>query len=411
MLNNFFVARQPIFDHYGKLWAFELLFRTGLSENAAVIDDPDAATVLVASGGFLRATSGIPENVRIFINFTEELIFQRFPLALPPQNTVIEILENIPVTPKLVERLRELKAEGYIIALDDFVGDPGYKDIFPYIDIIKLDCLGRTTDEVIDIKNRFSGTRCKFLAEKVDSEAAFTAFREQGISFFQGYYFAKPQILSGKGLTSSSAIRLKLAAEIEKNVLDTDAILAAVQSDVSLSYRLLQYINSSAFSFREKITSIRQALTLLGVMKTKYWLRLMLYSDMLSTNSNPEVLRMALQRAHFLDALGVASKFAAPKNESMFLVGMLSLLEAILGVPMATILKELPLSADIKASLRGERGIYSDYIALAVAMEHLDFDRANRLAKVLHIPENVVSESFELAIGISDTMMNQISGV
>lgn len=411
MLNNFFVARQPIFDHYGKLWAFELLFRTGLSENAAVIDDPDAATVLVASGGFLRATSGIPESVRIFINFTEELIFQRFPLALPPQNTVIEILENIPVTPKLVERLKELKAEGYIIALDDFVGDPGYRDIFPYIDIIKLDCLGRTTDEVIDIKNRFSGTRCKFLAEKVDSEAAFTAFREQGISFFQGYYFAKPQILSGKGLTSSSAIRLKLAAEIEKNVLDMDAILTAVQSDVSLSYRLLQYINSSAFSFREKITSIRQALTLLGVMKTKYWLRLMLYSDMLSTNSNPEVLRMALQRAHFLDALGVASKFAAPKNESMFLVGMLSLLEAILGVPMSTILKELPLSADIKASLRGERGIYSDYIALAIAMEHLDFERANRLAKVLHIPENVVSESFELAIEISDTMMNQISGV
>ena len=411
MLNNFFVARQPIFDSFGKLWAFELLFRTGLCENIAVIDDPDAATVLVASGGFLRATSGMPENVKIFINFTEELIFKRFPLALPPQNTVIEILENIPVTPELVERLKELKAEGYMIALDDFVGDPGYKDIFPYIDIIKLECLGRSIDDVIAIKNRFSGTRCKFLAEKVDSEAAFLAFREQGISFFQGYYFAKPQVLTGKGITSSAAVRLRLAAEIEKDTPDTEVILSVVQSDVSLSYRLLQYINSAVFSFREKITSIRQALTLLGAMKTKYWLRLMLYSDMLSASSNPEVLRMALQRAHFLDALGVASRFAAPKNESLFLVGMLSLLEAILGVPMTTILKELPLSSEIKASLRGERGIYSDYIALAVAMEHLDFNRANRLAKALHIPENAVSESFELAIEISDTMMRQISTV
>ena len=411
MLNNFFVARQPIFDSFGKLWAFELLFRTGLCENIAVIDDPDAATVLVASGGFLRATSGMPENVKIFINFTEELIFKRFPLALPPQNTVIEILENIPVTPELVERLKELKAEGYMIALDDFVGDPGYKDIFPYIDIIKLECLGRSIDDVIAIKNRFSGTRCKFLAEKVDSEAAFLAFREQGISFFQGYYFAKPQVLTGKGITSSAAVRLRLAAEIEKDTPDTEVILSVVQSDVSLSYRLLQYINSAVFSFREKITSIRQALTLLGSMKTKYWLRLMLYSDMLSASSNPEVLRMALQRAHFLDALGVASRFAAPKNESLFLVGMLSLLEAILGVPMTTILKELPLSSEIKASLRGERGIYSDYIALAVAMEHLDFNRANRLAKALHIPENAVSESFELAIEISDTMMRQISTV
>ena len=185
-----------------------------------------------------------------------------------------------------------------------------------------------------------------------------------------------------------------LLTDIEKDTVDTEAILTAVQADVSLSYRLLQYINSSTFSFREKITSIRQALTLLGVMKTRYWLRLMLYSDMLSANSNPEILRMALQRAHFLDALGVASKFAAPKNESLFLVGMLSLLEAILGVPMITILKELPLSAEIKSSLRGERGIYSDYIALATAMENLDFDRANRLSKALHIPENVVSESF-----------------
>ena len=411
MLNNIFVARQPIFDHSGKLWAFELLFRTGLSDNTAIIDDPDAATVMVASGGFLRATSGMPENVKIFINFTEELIFQRFPLALPPQNTVVEVLENIPVTPKLIERLKELKAEGYIIALDDFVGDTDYKDIFPYIDIIKLDCLGRSAAEVIEIKNQFSGTRCKFLAEKVDSEAAFFAFREQGISFFQGYYFAKPQILKGKGLTSSSVVRLKLAAEIEKNPLDTEAILLAVQSDVSLSYRLLQYINSSTFSFREKITSIRQALNLLGVMKTKYWLRLMLYSDMLSNNSNPEVLRMALQRAHFLDALGVASHFSAPKNESLFLVGMLSLLEAILGVPMITILKELPLSADIKASLRGERGMYSDYIALAIAMENLDFDRANRLAKALRMPETTVSEAFELAIEISETMMHQIATV
>lgn len=411
MLNNFFVARQPIFDHSGKLWAFELLFRNGLSDNTAVIDDPEAATVLVASGGFLRATSGMPEHVKMFINFTQDLIFKRFPLALPPQNTVIEILENIPVTPELVERLKELKDEGYIIALDDFVGDTDYKDIFPYVDIIKLDCLGRSIDDVIDLKNRFSDTKCRFLAEKVDSEAAFFAFREQGIAFFQGYYFAKPQILRGKGLTSSTAVRLRLAAEIEKDTLDTEAILGAVQADISLSYRLLQYINSAAFSFREKITSIRQGLTLLGVMKTKYWLRLMLYSDMLSASSNPEVLRMALQRAHFLDALGVASRFAAPKNESLFLVGMLSLLEAILGVSMITILKELPLSAEIKASLRGERGIYSDYIALAVAMENLDFDRANRLANVLHIPEGAVSESFELAIEISDTMMHQISTV
>ena len=149
MLNNFFVARQPIFDKRGRLWGFELLFRTGLSENRAVISDPDAATILVASKGFLRATAGISDNIKIFVNFTEELIFKRFPLALPPQNTVVEILESTAVSPKLIERLKELKAEGYMLALDDFVGDASYRALFPYIDIIKLDCFGRSVAEVL----------------------------------------------------------------------------------------------------------------------------------------------------------------------------------------------------------------------------------------------------------------------
>lgn len=409
MLNNFFVARQPIFDKRGRLWGFELLFRTGLSENRAVISDPDAATILVASKGFLRATAGISDNIKIFVNFTEELIFKRFPLALPPQNTVVEILESTAVSPKLIERLKELKAEGYMLALDDFVGDASYRALFPYIDIIKLDCFGRSVAEVLEIKKAFSNAPCRFLAEKVDSEAAFLAFREQQISLFQGYYFARPQILSGKELTSSTAARLKLAAAIEKEELDTELILKAIQNDVSLSYRLLQYINSSSFSFRDKITSIRQALLLLGITKTRHWLRLVLYSDMLSPQSNPEALRMALQRAYFLDALGTALHVSAPQTESLFLVGMLSLLEAILALPMSVILRELPLSDEIKTSLQGEKGIYSGYLSLAAAIENLDFLRAQRVSAALRIPEGTVLASFQYATEMSDSVMNQMA--
>lgn len=411
MLNSFFVARQPIFDKRGRLWGFELLFRTGLSENRAVISDPDAATILVASKGFLRATAGISDNIKIFVNFTEELIFKRFPLALPPQNTVVEILEGTVVSPKLIERLKELKAEGYMLALDDFVGDASYRALFPYIDIIKLDCLGRSVAEVLEIKKAFSNAPCRFLAEKVDSEAAFLAFREQQISLFQGYYFAKPQILSGKELTSSTAARLKLAAAVEKEELDSESILKAIQNDVSLSYRLLQYINSSSFSFRDKITSIRQALLLLGITKTRHWLRLVLYSDMLSPQSNPEALRMALQRAYFLDALGTASNVSAPQAESLFLVGMLSLLEAILALPMSVILKELPLSDEIKTSLQGEKGIYSGYLSLAAAIENLDFPRAHRVSAALRIPEGTVLASFQYATEMADSVMDQMASV
>ena len=267
MLKDFFVARQPILDKAENLWGFELLFRQDLSNNWAIIEDPDAATISIASSGFLRATSGIPAGLKIFINFTEELLLKRFPLALPAQTTVIEILEDIPISIELIESLKELKKEGYILALDDFTGDDAYKSVLPYIDIIKLDCFGRSIDDIINIKNKFSDASCLFLAEKVESESVVTALKEQGVALFQGYYFARPQMLAGKEITSATSSKLKLVTEIEKDELDIEAIIAGIQADISMSYRLIRYVNSSVFSFQKKIDSIRQCVALLGFKK------------------------------------------------------------------------------------------------------------------------------------------------
>lgn len=198
MPKEFFVARQPIFDQDEKLWGFELLFRKNLTQNYADINDPEAASVDVASCGFLQAISLTPNPVKIFINFTQRLIFDRFPLAFPAATTVVEILEDIPVCNELIERLIELKDKGYTIALDDFTESESYRPIFPLIDIIKLDCYGKDINEILSIKQRFSDTHCLFLAEKVESEEMFKVLLSHGVTFFQGYYFAKPQILTGK---------------------------------------------------------------------------------------------------------------------------------------------------------------------------------------------------------------------
>lgn len=408
MPKDFFVGRQPIFDRNERLWGFELLFREGVAGNFAQIDDPDAATILVASNGYLRATSGISEGIKIFINFTEELIFNRFPLALPVSSTVIELLENIPVTDQLIDRLCELKDEGYLIALDDFVGGESYRKILKYIDIIKLDCIGRETNEIIKIKNDFSNPSCLFLAEKVDSEMSYHALRDEGIDLFQGYYFATPQILKEKNISSETISRLNLAAEIEKDDLDIEAVFSVIRNDISLTYRLLRYINSSAFSFQEKISSIKQAFNLLGVKKTKHWLRLVIYADLLSPRANPEVLRMAIQRATFLDNLG-REGYARVGSESLFLIGMLSLLDVILQTPMQIILRDLPVSSQLKATLLGGETNFSDYLLLARAMEHGLFDQARVTCQKLGVPEQSAFQLFSGAIEASDTFANQVT--
>ena len=409
MPKEFFVARQPIFDQDEKLWGFELLFRKNLTQNYADINDPEAASVDVASCGFLQATSGVSSSLKIFINFTQRLIFDRFPLALPAATTVVEILEDIPVCNKLIERLIELKDKGYIIALDDFTGSESYRPILPLIDIIKLDCYGKDINEILSIKQRFSDTHCLFLAEKVESEEMFKVLLSHGVTFFQGYYFAKPQILTGKKLSTATTSRINLATEIEKTDFDIEFVIKTIQMDVSLSYRLLRYINSSNFSFRNKITSVGQSITLLGFDKLRHWLRLMLYSDMLSGNSNPELLRMALQRAHFLDQLVISTAPTDKNLKSLFLVGMFSLLDIILNTPMSVILENLPLSNELKSALLKENGPYSNYIHLAESIESLAFDKAQQCADALHIPGDVILESFRRAGEMADSLMTQIA--
>lgn len=411
MPQTFFIARQPIFDDTEKLWGFELLFRNSLSNNYAEIDDPEAASVAVASCGFLQATMGGGSSLKIFINFTESLIFDRFPLALPAATTVVEILEDVPVTDALLERLKELKEKGYLLALDDFVGEEKYRPLFPVIDIIKLDCYGKSIEEVVEIKKRFSDVSCIFLAEKVESEAMFTELRRNGIMLFQGYYFAKPQILSGMKLSSAVTSRLNLAAEIEKEDLDIDAILKIIQVDASLAYRLLRYINSSIFSFREKIVSVRQAAILLGFEQLRHWLRLVLYSDLLDGDSNPELLRLALQRANFLDRLGSVIAARGKQHESLFLVGMFSLLDVMLKTSMNIIVKGLPLSKNLKAAILKEEGEYANYLHLSEAVENLDFENAEKYSDKLKISSNTVLESFQIASEMSDSLMSKVSYV
>ena len=405
---TFFVARQPIFDRNENTWGFELLYRSNLEDNFAQIADPDGASLLVSSCGFLCSTKDIHEDIKIFINFTKNLLLNRIPHALPPAATVVEILEDIEITDEVKKSLIELKDEGFTLALDDFIGDESYRDILDCIDIIKVDCLGRSIEEIISIKEKFGDSACMFLAEKVESKAMYLALRNSGFDFFQGYYFAKPQTLQDKKLNSLTISRLKLLVEIEREEIDLGNIHQILKADVSLSYRLLLYINSAYFSFRSEISSIKQAITLLGVNKLRHWIRLTVCSDMLSEETHPELVRLALQRAYLLDRIGDLSKLKHVPHEGLFIVGMFSLLEAMLNIPMNSILGTLPVSKEIQDALLGKDSNFSDYLALAIALESKRLDDAEKLGAKLGVLSAVIFCANQDAIIRVDQLMQQV---
>lgn len=408
MPKDVFVARQPIVDSTERLWGYELLFRDGIQNNVATFSSPDKATIDVSSCGYLLSSSDTPQYCKIFINFTGELLIERIPLALPASSTVIELLEDVAITDQVISALIDLKNEGYTIALDDFTGDDSYRTIWDYVDIVKCDCIGKSIDELIQLRQKFHNIPCMFLAEKVDSESMFFALRDNGYDLFQGYYFAKPEILKGKKISSLDISKLNLASIIENEELDIDNILNTIKSDVSLSYRLLLYVNSSAFSFRSKITSLKQALTLLGFKKIRHWLRLIIYPDLMAKQSNTELLRLALQRSYFFDNLGCKENHNDLPYDSLFIVGILSFLEAILNTPIETILNTLPLHSIINNTLLGNKTSLSEYIDLAVAIEVGDFVNIERICKTLEISDGHAFVSYQEACKTADDLINEL---
>lgn len=406
---TFFVARQPIFDCNQNIWGFELLYRRKLEDDCAYITSPDSASLLVSSCGFLCSTKDTNENLKIAINFTEKLLLDRIPHALPPSTTVVEILEDIEVTDELKDRLIELKDDGYTLALDDFIGDESYRDILDYVDIIKVDCLDRSIEEIVAIKEDFADSPCMFLAEKVDSEAMYLALRSSGFNLFQGYYLAKPQTLQGKKLNSLVSSRVKLMMEIEREEIEIDEIYRIIEADVSLTYRLLKYINSVCFSFRRKINSIKQAVTLLGMKKLRHWIRLTVCCDVLCEETHPELVRLALQRAYFLDNLGGICKTKNGLRGSLFIVGMFSLLEAMLKTSMESILETLPVAKEIQKALLGKDSSLSDYLALATAQESNQMDEVERLGAKFGISMSAICNANQDAVMRVDELMRQVN--
>lgn len=360
-----YVGRQPIFDRELEVHAYELLYRSG-SRNAADFADGNQATARVFANTFMElglevVTAGKPA----FINLTQEIILGGFAHLFPPESVVVEVLEDVEPSTGIIEEVAALRNEGYRIALDDFEYHDHLRPLVEMADIVKLDVMELGLEKVEDHVARLSPFGVTLLAEKVETEEEFHTCRELGFDLFQGYYFAKPQVLKTKANAESQMSMLELLVAVNDPGVTVAELEEIVRRDVSLSYRLLRYINSAAFSLPVVVASVKQSLLLLGRKMVRVWVNLVVIAGLAGQSS--ELLTVALLRARMCETLSRLRGSDAP--ETSFTVGMFSTIDSLLGRPMEVVLDELPFTQEIEDALKEQVGFHGECLQIVLDYE------------------------------------------
>ena len=389
-----FIARQPIFDKQLRVHAYELLFRGG-PQNFFQARTHAAASV-IADSITLFDLQTLTGHARAFINVDELALRLGAPHLLPPGRIVVEILESVKPTDEIVGICRELRQDGYVFALDDFLGDPKLQplaDLASYlkVDFTLLDAEGRKR-----VAQHFSGNGAALLAEKVETQLDLDEARNLGYTYFQGYFFCKPAMVETRDIPGNKLIQLQLLSAVAAPELAYDAIESLLKQEPSLLYRLLRYLNSPALDLRSEVHSIREALTLLGEREFRRWVSIFAVVAM-STGKPPELLRTALTRAYFCEDFS-ASAGLRDKSSAMFLMGLLSVSDALLDKPIADVLKSLPIDAEIKAALCGGENRYGDLYEVLLSLEHAEWRKLTACTDRLGCPEDSVPTSYQSAL-------------
>ena len=370
-----FIGRQAILDQKKNVYAYEILFRSGLKNAFDPSLDGNVATQSVMVNTMLDfGMKKLVSDKKAFINFTEKNLLNRAPQLLPADSIVVEILETVQPTPAILEAVQELKDEGYKIALDDFVLLPGYEPLIDMADIIKVDF--RITEDPEERKRlrEILPGHVRLLAEKIETEEEFHQALEYGYVLFQGYFFCKPVVLHKKKLTSNALSQIRLLKEVNRQDFDFSAIINVISSDTNLVHKLLTYINSVGIGLTYHISNLRQAAVLLGSGGMRRWVTLISLQTF-SEDKPPELFTISLLRAKFCELIAHEIKRPDLTPDTGFLLGMFSLLDVLLSLPMDDVLKEVSLSDELSDALRGKDNDLRRLLDLVVAYEKGDWEK------------------------------------
>lgn len=351
MKSTTYTARQGIFNRRQHLVAYELLFRNGV-ENVfpTDIDGHQATSQIIINTHLNRGIDAITNGLPAFINFSETCLHKDLPLLLPHNKVVVEILETVTPSDEVFLACRKLFHAGYTLALDDFVYSPAWARFIPFVKLIKFDLaktpLAQIAKLVAGIQQQYP--KVKLLAERIETQEQFQEAKAIGFHLFQGYFFCKPEVKAQRDVQSETLYLLKLVEEASRDQLDIDKVCALFSQDVGLTYKLLTYINSGVLPLKTKIKSIRQALVYLGIAEVRK-LILLLATGVMAQNKPKELTRVGTIRAKGSEL--IAKKMPSAPVENAFMTGLLSIIDAILDMPMEEVLNRLPLCEEVKSAL------------------------------------------------------------
>ena len=391
-----FVARQPVFDAQDKLWGYHLLYRDNGLAQRAEFNDALEATLKVMACNCVQPTDKIAPG-KVLVNFPEESILVNAPMALPPENSVA-IVENSPAPRRFyLEAISQLKEAGFQIALKYLSPEEHAPELLALCDIIILDFENGNSAAFQSHHARTARNGVKILARRVETEQQYELAGSLGCQLFQGFYFQRPSNLKMRTLSASEASKLRLFQVIKSQTPDFDALTEGIETDVSICYRLLAMLNSPAFSFVREITSVRQAVLMLGWRQIQNWLRLIILTDLPASEKALTLARIAVQRARFMELC--APLATQPEDdEALFLLGLFSLLDAMLDTPMEEVLRHLALEAELCGALHGERNRFSPWMKLVSALESGDWPQVDLLASRLGLPAGELANLQQQAI-------------
>jgi EAL and modified HD-GYP domain-containing signal transduction protein len=379
-----FIARQPIFDQSMQVKAYELLFRTGEQNSFdPAIDQDYASKKMMSDVLHLWGMDSLIGSHRAFVNLTEHVLLSEIPFLFDTQRVVIELLETVTPSEEVVQRCAELKARGFTLALDDFEYSSEFVVLFKYIDIIKVDFLISKREDRLNIVQKSKDFNVEFLAEKVETLDEFHWAKEHGFTLFQGYFFSKPEIIIGHDIPANKLNVLEILKEVNQPSMEFKELEKIISRDVSLSYKLMRFINSVGFGLRKKVNSIRHALVLLGEDELKKWVSFMALSEIADNKPN-EMLELSLRRSLFLEKLAVLMGLKQGKSD-FFLAGLFSMIDGFLDRPMQEILKDLPVSEEVKSVLMGESSSLSYPYHLMLHYEKGEWSEAFRMSRQLRL--------------------------
>jgi c-di-GMP-related signal transduction protein len=404
---NVYLGRQPILDRGRNVVGYELLFRSSLANFCDLSDDVMATSQVIVNAvlgvGLDRLLGGKPA----FINFDRTLLLGDWSTLLPPEKCVIEILETVAPDREVLAACHNLRQQGYALALDDCLDDERTAAFAPFVDILKVDFLQTSAAQQQTLARRYQKLKIRMVAEKVETEADFRRALQSGYTYFQGYFFARPTVLQAARVPASQMSGLRLIKQIQREELDFRAIEDLIRCDVSFSHSLLTYLNSAAFTWADRVESVRHGLLLLGSAELRKWAWMASLSSL--GQSRPRVLMaQVLMRGRFCEAIACSARLSLGESDP-FLLGMFSLLDAILGRPLQGILDDLNISRNIRNALLGvaeEGDLLSLVLRIVKSYEVGDWREVEAAAKVIGISCDDLLTCYMGALSWADAVLS-----